>query len=252
MKNDIQDYNLVLKLIKLHGPLGFKDIHTTDPLMLELEYMMDQNDQFFYIGDAVRIKILYTSKRSTKMLGIEPANITLSNLYEATHPDDVQRLSFYRAKVLKMAHKLLTAEKGASLLSTNLYMQNPEGNYSNILIQMYLFYSEIPYKSVFTIKMHTNIDCFGMQKQSHHFYIGSDISLFKYPDEKLLKICHPFSDREFEIIMLIASGLSSQEIAEKVSLSVHTVNTHRRNILKRTDKGCISELIYELMEQGEI
>lgn len=39
------------------------------------------------------------------------------------------------------------------------------------------------------------------------------------------------SEREMEIIRYISEGLSNQEIADKLFLSVHTVNTHRKNIM---------------------
>jgi DNA-binding NarL/FixJ family response regulator len=39
------------------------------------------------------------------------------------------------------------------------------------------------------------------------------------------------SEREMEIIRLVSEGLSNQEIADKLFLSVHTVNTHRKNIM---------------------
>lgn len=43
------------------------------------------------------------------------------------------------------------------------------------------------------------------------------------------------SKREKEIIMLIRQGLTSQEIANKLFLSTYTVDTHRRNILRKLD-----------------
>ena len=46
-----------------------------------------------------------------------------------------------------------------------------------------------------------------------------------------------FQIREFEIIKLIESGLSSEQIAEKLFMSRYTVNTHRRNILEKTGKS---------------
>lgn len=41
------------------------------------------------------------------------------------------------------------------------------------------------------------------------------------------------SKREKEIIALISKGLTSQEIADTINLSVLTINTHRRNILRK-------------------
>jgi DNA-binding NarL/FixJ family response regulator len=37
---------------------------------------------------------------------------------------------------------------------------------------------------------------------------------------------------------------------KKLYLSVHTVNTHRRNIVKKAGKPQISDLIYDLMQKG--
>jgi two-component system, NarL family, nitrate/nitrite response regulator NarL len=41
--------------------------------------------------------------------------------------------------------------------------------------------------------------------------------------------------REKEIILLLEKNLSSKEIAEQLFISVRTVETHRKNILKKTD-----------------
>ncbi|HTA26150.1 MAG TPA: response regulator transcription factor [Bacteroidia bacterium] len=41
------------------------------------------------------------------------------------------------------------------------------------------------------------------------------------------------SEREMEIIRYVSGGLSNQEIAGKLFLSVHTVNTHRKNIMSK-------------------
>lgn len=41
------------------------------------------------------------------------------------------------------------------------------------------------------------------------------------------------SEREIEIIKHIALGLSNKQIADKLCLSLHTVNTHRKNILQK-------------------
>jgi len=47
--------------------------------------------------------------------------------------------------------------------------------------------------------------------------------------------CEPIvlSEREIEVITLIAEGLTNVEISEKLFLSKHTVNTHRKNIMAK-------------------
>jgi DNA-binding NarL/FixJ family response regulator len=47
--------------------------------------------------------------------------------------------------------------------------------------------------------------------------------------------CEPvsLSERENEIIILIAEGLTNGQIAEQLFLSTHTINTHRKNIMSK-------------------
>jgi len=42
------------------------------------------------------------------------------------------------------------------------------------------------------------------------------------------------SYRELAVLRLVAKGLSSKQIAKKLNISHHTVDTHRRNILHKT------------------
>lgn len=53
----------------------------------------------------------------------------------------------------------------------------------------------------------------------------------------------PLSKRELEIAKLIGQKLSSQEIAQKLFLSAHTVNTHRQNMLRKMDMSDMMELM---------
>lgn len=41
------------------------------------------------------------------------------------------------------------------------------------------------------------------------------------------------SDRQIEILQLVKDGLFSKEISDRLSISVHTVNTHRQRILEK-------------------
>ena len=47
--------------------------------------------------------------------------------------------------------------------------------------------------------------------------------------------CEPItiSERELEILQLVAQGLTTKQIAEKIHLSFHTVMTHRKNMMSK-------------------
>jgi DNA-binding NarL/FixJ family response regulator len=58
------------------------------------------------------------------------------------------------------------------------------------------------------------------------------------------------SKREKEIIQLIRQGLTSHEIANKLFLSTYTVDTHRRNILRKLDlKNTAMMVLYAQQHQ---
>ena len=60
---------------------------------------------------------------------------------------------------------------------------------------------------------------------------------------KTLKEFNMLSNREKSVLNYVLEGKSSSEIARLLFISVNTVNTHRRNILKKTGAGSIIELL---------
>lgn len=57
---------------------------------------------------------------------------------------------------------------------------------------------------------------------------------------------------EIEIVKLVASGLTAKEIALKKNLSIHTVNTHRKNIFRKMEVTNVPELIMLAIKAGWI
>ena len=58
------------------------------------------------------------------------------------------------------------------------------------------------------------------------------------------------SQREIQIIRLSAEGLSAAQIAERVFLSVHTVNTHRQRIYSKMGVKNVTEMLHKADEMG--
>jgi DNA-binding NarL/FixJ family response regulator len=52
------------------------------------------------------------------------------------------------------------------------------------------------------------------------------------------------TDREREIVQMLAEGKSNKEIATKLSISVKTVETHRATVMRKLDINSIVELVH--------
>lgn len=60
------------------------------------------------------------------------------------------------------------------------------------------------------------------------------------------------SDREKEIFMLFAEGISTREISEKLFISVKTVNTHKQNILEKLGLSSNADMVKYALKKGLI
>jgi DNA-binding NarL/FixJ family response regulator len=58
--------------------------------------------------------------------------------------------------------------------------------------------------------------------------------------------------RETEILKLIASGKSTQQVADELHLSPHTVHTHRKSIIKKLNIKSPTEFVIYAMDFGLI
>ena len=60
------------------------------------------------------------------------------------------------------------------------------------------------------------------------------------------------TDREQEVLKLIADGLPNQDIADKLTISVKTVERHRANIMAKLNLHSRTELVKYAIRKGLI
>ncbi len=60
----------------------------------------------------------------------------------------------------------------------------------------------------------------------------------------------PFSEREYEILCIIARGFRSEEIARMLSISTHTVISHVKNIYQKLAVHSRAEAVFEARQMG--
>lgn len=250
MTAEYLNYSLFLKFFDASSQAGIEGISPDDQMMVELDRMMEMNNQLFYIADVILLDIQYISKRVTDMFGLEPDKVTAGFFLTTTHPDDLRRHHLLRAKLISIAQEFYIQKSGRRIISANFRARQPDGSYKNLLYSCNVFYSKVPYESVFLVLVITDISGFATIHKGFHFYNGDDGRFFRFPDDELLMTGNIFSLTEFKIIELIEEGLSTKEIAEKVFRSPFTINTHRTNIIKKSGKSSMTEVIRDLKGKG--
>lgn len=58
------------------------------------------------------------------------------------------------------------------------------------------------------------------------------------------------TDRERQILSLIATGCSNKEIAERLGVSLKTVDNHRTNLMRKLDVHSVAELLSYALREG--
>ncbi len=72
----------------------------------------------------------------------------------------------------------------------------------------------------------------------------------EYPESFLNDQQYRLTDREIEVLKLIAQENTTPEIAEKLFISVYTVETHRKNLIKKLKVKNIAGLVKYAVQNG--
>jgi DNA-binding NarL/FixJ family response regulator len=80
-------------------------------------------------------------------------------------------------------------------------------------------------------------------------YLSAEANLALRKTEAVMP---PISRREKEVLQLIADGLTNAEVAEKLFISIPTVNTHRKSLLEKLEAKNTATLIGRAIKMGLI
>jgi DNA-binding NarL/FixJ family response regulator len=87
--------------------------------------------------------------------------------------------------------------------------------------------------------------CFYLSPKVTNFIIESFISRTREKQNIM-----GLTQREREILQLITEGSTNREIGENLSISLHTVNTHRKNIMRKLDIHKHADLVRFAIKAG--
>jgi len=163
-----------------------------------------------------------------------------------THPDDRAELFRFQKIVFDSFHQLTLAEKHTFEFSyTTRWVHRKTNKISWVLgkIRPYLIDSAGNFAVDLHIimQLHTAPKATGYDwNYSYQKEDGARIFVSKNsPNSRVVSL----TKKEKEIVKLILEGKESKEIAEDLNISINTVATHRKNILKKLKARNVGEMI---------
>ena len=214
----------------------FHPIEREDLLKVDLTFLKSiplGENECLYLYDLTQNKILY-KKGFTQCLGYEENSISFNFLFENMHPDDVEIVQ----KITKNAISF-SIEHPDNSIQNQLFItyrhKTKSGDYIKILNQISIF--EVDKKGVLKSLLIRLLDISFLDKTDYVNWDfkanGIDIETFK--NNIYTNRLTYFTPRELELIHEINKGHTNKQIAIDLEISEHTVGTHRKNILRKSN-----------------
>jgi len=216
---------------KLNHPLFIKIIRYTD--------------QVIFIINHTTFTYEYISDNVMAVYGRTPKDLNLASMADSYHPDDFPAL---QSKVfpayLKCFSSLSPEDQLRMILQYNYRVRHIRGHY------MQIHQKNIPLtvergKVILGMAICTDVSAY---KKDNNIYFrntvvrdsGEKIELENNMNDIVTSVLTP---REVEILSLTASGFSEKQIADQLFLSIHTIKTHRKNMVKKAGVKNAAELV---------
>lgn len=229
-------------------------LHQQLEIYRRLFNIFQAGDYYFLLFDIYHGTIAEASAEMMTVLGFDPQVINMAFFMDHIHPQDMPYFLTFERQVTDFFNQIPVDKICHYKVQYDLRVRKKDGHYARLLIQ-YVVVNHEERNIYHSLHVHTDIT--HIQKNSHPNFsiigLHGEPSFYNIQDgaitfaQKLL-----FTDREREILKAIVEGLNSNEIAKLLCLSIHTINSHRKNILAKAAVKTPLQLIKKSIEEGWI
>jgi len=217
--------------------------------------LLNQANSFFYWFDFVRMKYLFVNSNIEKVTGYtakEWINGGPGFAFSTVYEEDVVRLQACHKELFRYFYSLSIHERNRVRYG---YETRIVTKYKKVIwiIQQGSFI-EIDQEGKPIISFDVTLDITDFKKDNKVMSLNmiNDTTNEKHIVHFPISGDEIFSFREKEILHCLEKRMSSKEIADILEISVHTVDTHRRNMIKKSKCYDTSELIIYAKNNGLI
>lgn len=204
-----------------------------------LERLSEFENCTFSVLDMDKNIYLLKSSKFKRMLGyVNPEDIENDDLelfHRIIHPDDLPFVMETENEAYMFYKNLPASEKKDYKLVYDFRVKNASGIYMRFIHQFIVLEQDRLGKSWLALIVTDLIAerATNDKPQRRMINIKSG-KLYLFNNDDSLNSGTLLTKREKEILGLIAQGLDSRDISERLFISVNTVNNHRQNILSKT------------------
>ncbi|MBK0403015.1 PAS domain-containing protein [Adhaeribacter sp. BT258] len=210
-----------------------------------------------WIIDVRRMQYLFMSSNVKAALGYDACLFTTKGIAfvnEITHPDDLPKTWGLIKKIWDFLLAQPASKRKQYQFNHDYRMAKVDGSYIRVLEQSSILQQDS--NGNITHVMGVCSDITHLKKNetltASLISTGDNSCIFFTPETDGINPQDVLSKRELEIVKLIAEGYSSKLIADKLCIGFSTVNTHRQNIIRKTNTRNTGEFVQFAIGNGLI
>lgn len=188
------------------------------------------------VFDLYRRKHVYTSERYRSKLGVHTGQEPLveSGLEAIMHPEDMESMIVSGYYFMKLVLTSLRDKAREYRLIQDFRIMDGTGGWLRVVEQHLVLETDPDGRIWLSLSLvDASPDQDSLQPHRARLVHKTTGGVIELPADVGSDDTESLSKREKEILSLIAEGYISKQIADKLYVSVHTVNTHRQNILEK-------------------
>jgi DNA-binding CsgD family transcriptional regulator len=214
---------------------------------------------YYYVLNFVNLQMEFVSDKIYEILGIDTTQLSLDKILNLLHPDDLNRMPEKESTIGDFLFNKIPIEDIPLYKVVYLMrLRHNDGSYKTILHQAKALTVSDDGKIIRALGIHTDVSYLNIPVDHKVSFISTERpSYYSQQTGAKLELVDDgfnnlFTAREKEILKKIAEGETFIGIAQLLNVSPHTINTHKKNILKKTDCKNTTELIARCIRQGVI
>ena len=215
------------------------DYATLDEHKRFLSRLAEVENSAVSVFDMFQQKHVFASWNFTTILGYDEEGIhepTNDYFDSKVHPEDMTKMMRNGVYALRFLYSLPLEERRNHKFVCEFRVRNGEGKYIRVIEQQQALALDSKNNIWLSLSV---LDISPIQDglpdvtgRVVNYKTGS-VTVLEEPSKKTPEGLQSLTPRQTQILELVKEGLLSKEISDRLSISIHTVNTHRQRILEK-------------------